>query len=171
MDFRLVPIATPDVVRLDWLQTPGGSIDETAELTTAVTIALCTDALADEKDILPDPNSTDRRGWWADREADTIWGGWPIGSRLWLLTRAKILDAGAREGATVARVDQYIRTALQPFVDHRLCSRFSVNVSLKGLAVQQTRRIRADVVIYRGPKSAIQLQYQALWDELSATIR
>ena len=44
MDFRLVPIATPDVVRLDWLPAPGGLIHET--------IALCTDALADEKDIL-----------------------------------------------------------------------------------------------------------------------
>ena len=50
MDFRPVPIATPDVVRLDWLQAPGGLIDETAELATAVTIALCTDALADEKE-------------------------------------------------------------------------------------------------------------------------
>jgi len=163
MDFRLVPIDTPDVVRLDCLQARGGLIDETAELATAVTIALCTDALADVNDILPDPNSTDRRGWWADLEADTIWGGWPIGSRLWLLTRAKILDAGAREGATVARLDQYIRAALQPFVDNRLCSRFSVSVRLEGLAAQQTQRIHADVVVYRGPKNAIELQYQALW--------
>jgi len=63
-----VPIATPDVARLDWLQAPGGLIDETAELATAVTIALCTDALADVNDIRPDPNSTDRRGWWADHK-------------------------------------------------------------------------------------------------------
>jgi hypothetical protein len=40
-------------------------------------------------------------------------------------------------------------------------------VSLKGLAVQQTLRIHADVVIYRGLKSAIRLQYQVLWDELA----
>ena len=57
-----------------WPQAPGGLIDETGELSTAVTIALCADALADVNHIPPDPNSTDRRGWWADLEADTIWG-------------------------------------------------------------------------------------------------
>ena len=34
------------------------------------------------------------------------------------------------------------------------------------LAVQQTQH-PPDVVIYRGPKSAIQLQYRALWDDLA----
>lgn len=160
-DIRLVPIATPNIVTLDWLQTPSGLIDETAELTTAVIVALCSDALAAETEVLPDPNSSDRRGWWGDHQADVIWGGWPIGSKLWLLTRAKILDQNAREGATVARVETYIRQALQPFVDNGICSRFTVTASQTSI-----QRIDAAVTLYRGPKSAVSLQFQALWGEL-----
>lgn len=159
-DIRLVAIASPDIVTLDWLLTPYG-VDETAELATAVTVALCSDAVADTTDVLPDPNSSDRRGWWGDLDAKSIWGGWPIGSKLWLLTRAKILGSGAREGATIVRVQQYIQAALQPFVSNGLFSRFSVSATQVN-----ERRIDASVVIYRGPKSAIQLQYQALWGEL-----
>jgi phage gp46-like protein len=146
---------------MDWLKSPIGLIDETAELISAVNVALMTDSLAAPTDVLPDPNSNDRRGWWGDLDADTIWGGWPIGSKLWLLTRAKIVDSGAREGATIARVQAYISAAIQPFITAKLASRFSVT------ATQVNRqRIDARVIIYRGPKSAIELQYQALWDEL-----
>lgn len=161
-DFRLVPVATPDIVTFDWLQTPTGLLDETHELATAVTVALCGDAEADPSDVLPDPNSDDRRGWWGDLDAARIWGGWPIGSKLWLLTRAKIVDAGAREGATVARVQDYIAACLQPFVTARICSSFTVaatQVDVQG--------IDARVTIYRGPKSAIDLQYQALWNDIN----
>jgi phage gp46-like protein len=160
-DIRLVPVAGP-IIGMDWLQQPiTGLIDETAELISAVNVALMTDALAGPTDVLPDPNSTDRRGWWGDLEADTIWGGWPIGSKLWLLSRAKIVDSGSREGATIARVQAYISACIQPFVNAKLASRFSVT------ATQVSKqRIDARVIIYRGPKSAIELQYQALWDEL-----
>lgn len=159
-DIRLVPVNSP-IIGMDWLQTPAGLIDEAAELISAVNVALMTDALAGPSDALPDPRSDDRRGWWGDLEAATIWGGWPIGSKLWLLSRAKIVDAGAREGATIARVQQYISQAIQPFVDNKLASRFVVTATQVS-----SQRIDANVVIYRGPKSAIQLQYQALWDEL-----
>ena len=160
-DIRLVPVSSP-IIGMDWLQSPiTGLIDETAELISAVNVALMTDALAAPTDVLPDPNSNDRRGWWGDLDADTIWGGWPIGSKLWLLSRAKIVDSGAREGATIARVQAYISAAIQPFVDAKIASRFSVT------ATQVSKqRIDASVIIYRGPKSAIQLQYQAVWGEL-----
>ena len=102
-DIRLVPVATPDVVTWDWLQTPAGLLDETNELITAVLIAFNSDAVAAPSDVLPDPRSDDRRGWWGDMDAATIWSGWPLGSKLWLLTRASIVDQNAREGATVTR--------------------------------------------------------------------
>jgi phage gp46-like protein len=160
-DIRLVPVAGP-IIGMDWLQQPiTGLIDETAELISAVNVALMSDALAAPTDVLPDPNSTDRRGWWGDLEADIIWGGWPIGSKLWLLSRAKIVDSGAREGATIARVQAYISACIQPFVANKLASRFTVTA--RQINIQ---RIDARVIIYRGPKSAIELQYQALWDEL-----
>jgi phage gp46-like protein len=160
-DIRLVPIQTPDIVTLDWLQTPVGLIDETNELVTAVIVALCSDSLADPSDILPDPNSTDRRGWWGDYQADTIWNGWPIGSKLWLLTRAKMLTTSGREAATLLRVQQYITACLQPFVTAKLCTQFTVNAF-----VVNPQRIDARVMIYRGPKSNIALNFQAVWTEL-----
>ena len=56
-------------------------------------------------DVLPQltapGDEPDLRGWWGDTDAGTIWGGWPIGTRLWLLSRAKITDSAARQGATI----------------------------------------------------------------------
>lgn len=160
-DIRLIEVATPDIVTFDWLQSTSGQIDETQQFADAVLVALNTDALADESDVLPDPRSDDRRGWWGDLDAKRIWNGWPIGSKLWLLHRAKIVDGDAREGATILRVERYIRDALQPFIDQKLCSRIDV-------AAQQDNdmRISALITIYRGPRQAIQLQYQPLWQEL-----
>jgi phage gp46-like protein len=162
-DIRLVPIATPDVVTWDWLQTPAGLLDETNELITAVLVAFNSDAVAAPSDVLPDPRSDDRRGWWGDMDAPTIWNGWPLGSKLWLLTRAKIVDQNAAEGATVTRVQQYLQQCLQPFVTARICSAFNVVV---WKARDRNDRILARVTIYRGPKSAIALEFEPLWTEL-----
>lgn len=160
-DIRLIDIMTPDVVTFDWLKLPTGLIDETQQLADAMLVALNSDARADDSDVLPDPRDDDRRGWWGDVDAERLWGGWPVGSKLWLLKRAKIVDNGAREGATITRVEQYIRMALQPFIDQRLCSNITVN------AVQDNQeRIIATILVYRGPKTAIQLQYQPLWQEI-----
>jgi hypothetical protein len=45
--------------------TDAGTLDDREELATAGRVALGTDARAGELDTLPDPDSTDRRGWWA----------------------------------------------------------------------------------------------------------
>jgi phage gp46-like protein len=161
-DIRLVPVETADIVSLDWLQSPiTGLLDETAELKSAVIVALCSDALASESDVLPDPNSTDRRGWWGDIDAAEIWNGWPLGSKLWLLTRAKILGSGSREAPTTLRVQNYISQAMQPFVTAQIISKFTVVVTQTG-----AQRLSSTVTLYRGPKTAIALQFQAVWDEL-----
>jgi phage gp46-like protein len=135
-----------------------GMIDDRYALATAVIVALGTDALAERDDILPDPDSTDRAGWWGDLDAEEIWDGWPIGSRLWLLKRDKIEDPGSRRGATVTRVDRYIREALQPFLDRRIASTLSVDVQRVG-----RERIDAHVIMYRGPTLAVDLRYQIAW--------
>jgi phage gp46-like protein len=150
-------------VSVDWYLQDDGTLDDTQALATAVIVALGTDGLAATSDILPDPDSTDRRGWWGDLDAD-IWQGWPIGCKLWLLKRDKIVGSEAMQGATLVRVEQYIREALQPFVDLKICSRFDVWVQRVG-----KERIDALVRIYRGPEAAIDLRYQILWDELPVT--
>src|SRR4029077_21243171 len=77
-------------VTMDWQLLDDGTLDESQALATAIVVALGSDGLADADDPLPDPDSTDRAGWWGDLEADTIWNAWPIGSRLWLLRRSAI---------------------------------------------------------------------------------
>jgi len=145
-------------VTLDWQLLGDGSLDDTQALQTAVAVALGTDALADVDDVLPDPDSTDRLGWWGDMDAAAIWNGWPIGTKLWLLRRSAILGPGSKLGATQAWANDYICAALQPFVDRKICSSFR----LLSLRVDK-QRIDVLIHIYRGPKTALQLQYQVLW--------
>jgi phage gp46-like protein len=125
MDIRLVqrtdfPIVTE--VSADWLLLDDGTLDSTQALATAIIVALGTDRLADSQDILPDPDSDDRKGWWGDYQAEAIWNGWNIGSRLWLLRRAKITDETAFEGSTLRRVEFYIWEALAPFIALQIAS-------------------------------------------------
>lgn len=146
-------------VTVDWSLLSDGTLDDTQALATAVIVALGTDHLADASDLLPDPDDTDRRGWWGDFDSEEIWDGWPIGSRLWLLQRDKITGSGAQRGATTVRVEHYIYEAIQPFLDRRIGSH---------LFVEATRaddsRIDALVRIFRGPKLEIELRYSVLWD-------
>lgn len=145
-------------VTIDWGLRADGTLDDSQALATAVVVALGTDRLAQASDELPDPDSNDRRGWWGDLDAEEIWDGWPIGSRLWLLQRQKITGPGAAQGATIVRIEHYIREAIQPFLDRRIGSRMAVEVSRV-----DDQRIDALVRIFRGPSLEIELQYQVLW--------
>jgi len=145
-------------VSVDWMLLSNGTLDTDEALATAVIVALGTDRLATRTDILPDLDSTDRRGWWGDFDAEVIWNGWPIGTRLWLVKRDKITGATAARGSLLTRIDNYIREAIQPFIDRRIASRMDVNVERIG-----RERITALVRLYRGPVLAVDLRYQVLW--------
>jgi phage gp46-like protein len=148
-------------VTVDWLLLPDGTLDDTQALASAAIVALGTNALAAEDDILPDPDSTDRCGWWGDMDAGLIWNGWPIGSKLWLLRRSKIVPADRGQASTLAFVNSYIRAAIQPFVDRKICSGFNVWTTRVN-----PQRIDALIRIYRGPEREIELRYQMLWDAM-----
>lgn len=152
-------------VSVDWSLLSDGTLDDSQALATAAIVALGTDRLAEPGDILPDPDSTDRAGWWGDLDAKELFDGWPVGSRLWLLRRTKIVGPEDPEGSTVARVEEYIREALQPFVDMRVASGFDVEATRVG-----TERIDAYVVIYRGPKTPVELRFQILWQEIAPEV-
>ena len=164
-DIRIVQAITLKSVSMDWLLSPITGIDETQALATAIMVALNTDRRALPDDVLPQPTPPgqlpDLRGWWGDLDAETIWNGWPIGSRLWLMTRDKITDSGARQGATIEKARRFIAEALDPFVAARICSSYAIALRQVG-----TERITGTVTIFRGPKSAIALQFQDLWTEL-----
>ena len=147
-------------VTLDWQLLPDGTLDDTQALATAVCVALGTNALASTDDVLPDPDSNDRCGWWGDLDAELIWNGWPIGSKLWLLRRAKITPASAREGATLMLVENYIRDG----DGSRSSIAKSAPASMSGCTRVDKQRIDALLRIYRGPRPAIELRYAVLWD-------
>jgi phage gp46-like protein len=148
-------------VNLDWLLTDQNLIADGYDLQTAVIIALGTNALAPVTEDLPDPESTDRFGWWADMDAEELWGGWPVGCLLWLLRRAKITGPAARSGSTLARVDGWTRDAMRPFVTNKIASRTDVVTDQIDIS-----RIDVRVVIYRGPEPAIEMRFADLWQQL-----
>jgi len=145
-------------VTLDWRVINSGALDESQALATAICVALGTNALAGKDDRLPDPDSSDRQGWWGDMDADDIWKGWPIGCKVWLESRSAIEAPEAQWGSTQTRLMNYVRDSLQPFVDRKIASRFEV------LSVRvDKQRIDVGVRIYRGPLYAVDLMYQLLW--------
>jgi phage gp46-like protein len=145
-------------VTIDWQLLSTGELDDGMALATAVVVALGTNALADVTDRLPDPDSTNREGWWGDMDGDVIWNAWPIGTKLWLLRRSSIAPVEAKFGATQAWVMNYIRDAIEPFIVQKIASKYEI-VSLR----VDKQRIDAVVRIYRGPNIAIDLMYQMLW--------
>ena len=108
----------PDILTLwnttrgDW-QRAGGSLASGNDIVTSVLISLFTDRVATPDDLVPDATRKlrDPRGWWADEL---------IGSRLWLIDRAK------RTQATLQRAQAYIVEALQWLVDDDVASRIEV---------------------------------------------
>jgi phage gp46-like protein len=83
------------------------------DLTTAVMLSLFSDRRADEDDAIPD--GIDPRGWWAD-----AMDGRRIGSRLWLLERARNLPE------TFALAKEYAEEALQWLVDDGVAAKVVV---------------------------------------------
>lgn len=160
-DVHIVNQASVAGVWDDWLLNAYGALDESDVLANVVKVALMTDRRSNIREVLPDPDSTDRRGWWGDLEAEQLWDGWPIGCRNWLLSRAKITGAAAEEGSTVVRAEEYTRTALQPLIDKGICTAINVVAERVGLS-----RIDVSVTIFRGPRDEIELQFQDLWAEV-----
>ncbi len=124
-------IQTADGLSFDWALAPagqpgGGDLAVDTTLRTAVIISLFTDRLAAADDPLPD-GTRDRRGWWGDlplsgQSATTK----PIGSRLWLLSRA---TASAQ---TARRAKDYCAEALQWLIDDGVAASVAVTTQWLG---------------------------------------
>lgn len=136
-------------VRGDW-QVAGGALASGDDLSTAVLISLFTDRRANDDDALPDA-STDRRGWWGDLGQDV-----PIGSRLWLLTRSKLVPAVARAAK------DYINEALRWMLDDGVAASISVTTS-----IVMPSRLYATVEIRRMDGSRHTLDFNWAWNQLN----
>ncbi|MCB2199644.1 phage GP46 family protein [bacterium] len=115
------------------LQATTGDLAVEEGLQTAILISLLTDAPAGDSDTLPD-NSGNRGGWWHDALAAE-----PLGSKLWLLNRAKVSTE------TADSIQSYIEDALAWMQDEGIVSSIEVTVTR-----DTTRRNRYLVTIEGG---------------------
>jgi phage gp46-like protein len=98
----------------------GADLAAGTDLETPVLISLFTDRRADADDTVPDP-SGDRRGWWGDALFAR-----PLGSRLWLLERAK------RTEAVRLAAEGYILEALQWLIDDGIAAAVEASAEWRG---------------------------------------
>jgi phage gp46-like protein len=107
----------PQISKGDYV-IQGAALQSGADLYTAVVISLFTDRLADVDDQILD-GSGNPRGWACDESSGPL-----IGSRLWLLERAKLpVD-------TLQRAQDYCQEALQWLLDDGVVSKVDISVAL-----------------------------------------
>jgi phage gp46-like protein len=99
----------------------GGDLATDEGVVTAVLVSLFSDARAEPGDAIPDGTS-DPRGYWADNADPPMGGvaGRRLGSKLWLLSRAKQTDE------TLALAKGYAEAALQWMVDDGVATEVTV---------------------------------------------
>jgi phage gp46-like protein len=90
-------------------------------LITAMLLSLFTDRRAETDDVPPSGDPNDRRGWWADQFAEVE--GDKIGSRLWLLDRAKLSNENK------LRAREYVLEAWQWMLDDKVAASIPITVT------------------------------------------
>ena len=126
--------------------------DVTDDLPRAVLISLFTWRRANPDDDLPASN---KYGWWGDSYPTEL--NDRIGSRLWLLSRAKMLPE------TVARAEEYATEALQWLIDDGVADSVQIRAerqTLDTLALQ--------ITLTRGDKAALNIRFINVWDYINA---
>ena len=118
----------------------------------AVIISLFSWRRANPDDDLP---TEDRFGWWGDTFATEQ--NDRIGSRLWLLSRAKLTND------TLTKAEGYVREALQWLIDDNVAARIDVEVEREGID-----RMEIGVTIYRTTGQPVELRFSDFWDALNA---
>lgn len=135
--------------RGDW-QMSGAQLATGNDLQTAILISLFTDRMAEESDVIPD-GTTDPRGWWGDA-GQTV----QIGSRLWLLSRAK------QTQETSQRAYDYIVEALQWLIDDGVVAKFDVLVEWT-----KASELGAQVVAYKQDGSTSATAFTWAWQGIN----
>lgn len=144
-------------IALQWMNDHGDMVVAGADLLaddgleTAVILSIGLDRRADDDDGLPD--DVDPRGWWGDSYADVP--GDQIGSKFWLLARAKQLPSVAQQ------VKEYAEQALQWLVDDGVAS--SVICAAQWIAEYT---LGLTVTINRPNQKPFERQYQYVWSAM-----
>lgn len=129
-----------------------GDLAVDRELSTAVVISLFTDRRAEDDDIPPSGDPTDRRGWWGDQYALVL--GDKIGSRLWLLDRAK------RTRETALRAKEYALEALAWLLEDLVVSEVEVSTEMT------ERALLIGVGLQRPGRDPVFFRFAHAWSHL-----
>lgn len=129
------------------LAVEGNDLARDPGLRTAVLLSLFLDRRAEDVEALP-PGQTDRRGWWADG----LVGG--MGSRLWLLERAKW------SSDTAARARAYAEEALAWLVEDRVAARVTVTEDVP--VVEGV--VALNIEIERPTGEQVRYRFASVWD-------
>lgn len=133
----------------DW-RIEGADLANGDDLQTSILVSLFTDRLAAPDDEIPD-GSGDPRGWWGDQGETT-----QIGSRLWLLARAK------QTTETLQKAYDYIAEALQWLIDDQVVARFDI-------LVEWTREsmLGAKIVTIRQDGTNVATAFSWVWNGIN----
>lgn len=134
--------------RGDWAIT-GTQLQAGNDLQTAVLISLFSNRIANTDDAILD-GSGDPRGWWGDDDQ------YPIGSRLWLLERAK------QDQKTLAHARDYIAEALQWLIDDGAVASFDIFVEWT-----RTSALGMNVVAHKQDGTTQAMNFAWAWKGIS----
>lgn len=135
----------------------GTDLATDAGLTTGVLLSFFLDRRAQDDDVPPSGDPTDRRGWWAD-QFNAVEGD-KYGSRLWLLDRAKATNE------TALRAKEYAAEALQWMVDDAVAT---VNVTSQLIiAPPAPRQVLIPLTVARPGASPLSFRFAHVWDAMS----
>jgi phage gp46-like protein len=138
-----------DLGRGDWHLT-GANLQSGNDLETAILISLFSDREANPDDVIPD-GTGDPRGWIGD-----IGQPYKIGSRIWLLARAK------QTQETLRRANDYIAEALQWLIDDGVVARFDITTEWTRASM-----LGANVVAYQKSGAASALNFNWVWKAIN----
>lgn len=128
------------------------ALSQEQALIRAVIISLFTWRRAKADDVV----EGERMGWWGD-VAEPVEVNDKIGSRLWLLSREKILPV------TFIRARQYANEALQWLIDDGVASRVEVEAERYGI-----EGIALRCRIYRVGGAVVELTFDKAWEVIRA---
>lgn len=121
-----------------------------SDLATAILISVFTDRVANPDDVIPD-GTNDPRGWWGD-----LGEAVPIGSRLWLLERAKQNDD------TLQRAYDYLGECLQWLLDDGVVAKFDILVEW-----ERSSMLGAQILAYRRDGTTETTAFTWAWKGIS----
>jgi len=150
-DIATTLIQNTNAIQFDW-NLVSGSLESDDGLQTAIVISLFTDRRADPSDLPASASGEDRRGWWGDSFADVE--GDRIGSRLWLLARAK------KTQSTLLRARDYTKEALQWLIEDGVAR--EVNVATEW-STSRTGYLLLTIEVVRAGKPVNKYQFDAFW--------